>query len=680
MEVSDWRSSRKALGADLQGKQVFDSSRVLDRLGISEVSDNLVTQCRAALFEDRTTSEAILQLKRLVGNADKLTLDELEQKSGEKDEVTQDKRRREKEMYPHLRKIFEFIENFPSTTTTPQTVRYRRQFIHDPKYLTQDAHFWGFPRGAPDFSLIDLNVKSTLWRERAAFAEIKPSSKQGPKPVRTSDDTVLSLVTQCADYARLHMSARPFQLFSVGLLIFGSHFCVGIFDRDGVTFSPIHDIWAYTELFIRVVRRMACDMSPTELGQDPTAVEVPEDSSLPGAARALAGRLLGSDVPAFPSYTVSMGENNPRQWCTVGPPLWTSLSFIGRGTSIWRVVELDHGKLSNSVVVMKSAWRSSKRLAEADIYKSIVGSHPGVAKLSYGDDVHLADKVISVDLLRRCFLEEKETPVLHRLFLNTIGRPIWEYSTEIEVLKGILGAMRGHEFLYKQGILHRDVSAGNVMLPQQPAEPGCEGFLTDLEFARIVADTIYPKTTVTIQVPPVRHPSGIRTESTTRTRTTFEAEKPVLRGAAMTGTAQFMAAEILHAVILQDDRKTQGLPPVTHAATHDIESFCWVLSYSIGRHLQKPNPSTKARHEQLQKWYKSCFSHTDLALIRKSRAMGEPLELDLAALGCMSEALSSLFHLLRVHVIHHITDKEPLTYEFVMGEIEKTVNTLEKRK
>jgi hypothetical protein len=76
-------------------------------------------------------------------------------------------------------------------------------------------------------------------------------------------------VTQSADYARLFMSARPLMLFCVGILIFGTEFCVGIFDRDGVTFSPAYDMFQDTETFIRVVRSLACNLSIQELGFDP---------------------------------------------------------------------------------------------------------------------------------------------------------------------------------------------------------------------------------------------------------------------------------------------------------------------------------------------------------------------------------------------------------------------------
>lgn len=310
--------------------------------------------------------------------------------------------------------------------------------------MTVEPHTWGFPEVVPDFTLVDGEVTPTkLWRIRSAFAEIKPSSQQGPEP--SVPGTVRDIVTQCADYARLHMSARPFQLFSVGLLIFGSSFCVGIFDRDGITFSPTKHMWNDKETFIRVVRRMTSDLSPVQLGQDPTAIMLPDDSALAKASRAVARSIKLNYVESFPVFCVSVGGDDGRLWCTVGPPIWNSLSFLGRGTSIWRAAEVIKGEVVGSALfVMKSAWRSSKRLAESEIYNSIRGNHPGVAKHYFGADVQFPDGgTISVQALRHTENSALETPKLHRLFLFTLGRPLWEYSTELELLEGLRGALEG---------------------------------------------------------------------------------------------------------------------------------------------------------------------------------------------------------------------------------------------
>lgn len=275
--------------------------------------------------------------------------------------------------------------------------------------------------------------QTRLWRYRSGFVEVKPKERDGPVP--SDPMTVKEIVVQAADYARLHMSARPFQLFSVGLLIFGTKFCVAIFDRDGVQISPIKDMWDDNRIFVRVIRRLTCDISSVQLGQDPTACILSDDEAVPWQ-----NRVKEMGMRSFPTYRVTMGTGN-RCWYTLGPPIWSSLSLLGRGTSVWRVCDASNpGKL----LVLKNAWRSSERLAESIIYQAIQGSHPGVAEYEFGDDVMFpgTDRLISVNNLRDTDAIT-DTPILHRLLIATIGRPLWEYTSDLELLLGIRAALKG---------------------------------------------------------------------------------------------------------------------------------------------------------------------------------------------------------------------------------------------
>lgn len=189
-----------------------------------------------------------------------------------------------------------------------------------------EGHTKGFANCSPDLTISVMGSKtstSKLWRHRDAFGEVKPSKKQGPKAVYGT--AIPSIVTQSADYARLFMSSRPFMLFCVGILIFGTNFCVGIFDRDSIVFSPIHDMFEDTETFIRVVRTMACNLTIEELGSDPT-VHVLSDTETKN--------LGDSRTNDYPSVVLSPVGNDSRKWCTIGPPIWSSISFLGRGTRL----------------------------------------------------------------------------------------------------------------------------------------------------------------------------------------------------------------------------------------------------------------------------------------------------------------------------------------------------------
>jgi len=77
---------------------------------------------------------------------------------------------------------------------------------------------------------------------------------------------------QSADYARLFTSARPFMLFCVGILIFGTGFWVKIYNWDGVTFPLVFDMFEGTDtlIMIWVVWTLGCNLSVEEIGFDPT--------------------------------------------------------------------------------------------------------------------------------------------------------------------------------------------------------------------------------------------------------------------------------------------------------------------------------------------------------------------------------------------------------------------------
>jgi hypothetical protein len=98
----------------------------------------------------------------------------------------------------------------------------------------------------------------------------------------------------------------------------------------------------------------------------------------------------------------------------------------------------------------------------------------------------------------------------------------------------------GHQHLFELGILHRDISAGNILLSAgvEPEE-GCEGFLMDLEFAHVSSPSLNDINI--IRVAPLRHPSGHLTNATTRTHIKFD-KVAVQHGAAMTVKASYNCA------------------------------------------------------------------------------------------------------------------------------------------
>jgi len=188
-------------------------------------------------------------------------------------------------------------------------------------------------------------------------------------------------------------------------------------------------------------------MTSYQLGHDKTA-------------RLLEGHSYYQDQ--YPSFVVSMGGDRPtRQWQTYGTPIWSSLSLLGRGTATWRAVSLQ----DEQNVILKTLWRSQTRQSESDVYGCIKPGTPGVAQFSVGHDVLVPisgeiNVPVTVGWLRSYVLNDdsavqipktivavRDDPVLHRLTLKTVGRPLWDAETSEEFILGSLAALKGSTLL-----------------------------------------------------------------------------------------------------------------------------------------------------------------------------------------------------------------------------------------
>ncbi|KAF7986655.1 hypothetical protein HWV62_26490 [Athelia sp. TMB] len=257
--------------------------------------------------------------------------------------------------------------------------------------------------------------------------------------------------------------------------------------------------------------------------------------------------------------------------------------LLGHDTVVWHMFK----KTSSGVVVLKTAWRIGNRLASSKIYGALEGeTHQSPAKSVLGDDVVFLKSGHTTSFAKFRDFGEICSPALHRLFLNTLRNPIWEYNkSDSSLLKGTRAALKGHQFLYKNGILHGDVSAGNILLAsEENPKASAEGFTTDADPA---------------------HKADIDSGS--------PGQEPVPRGALMTGTMQFMAVELLQAM-----KKRQK---IAHVLYHDLESFAWVLGYSHGRYHSGSYIQTNNETELkgLQDRFLKCYGRNEPSGVINSR-------------------------------------------------------------
>lgn len=538
---------------------------------------------------------------------------------------------RERDTYPHWSKLFKYALMSFSIDDIGRALVGERVLRPD-----MDATP-GFPLVKPDFTLVDKGqALSDLWRHRAVFVEVKPLESQ--KPHITRDGTVSIIISQASTYARLHMSARPYQLFSVGLLIWGTHFAVAIFYRDVIRISPAKSVVDDFRTFIAVVRNLGNVLSDVELGQDPTVIQLSDEQTR---------ELTGDDTPdVHPSYVLKpFSSIDSRWWCTIGAAIWSSVSLFGRGTLVYLARDYKPhdendpqmgGVFGKHTVVLKTSWRSSRRNSESEIYETAREGHPGLAVYLIGDDAVGEDgQIVTAHHIRgEAVGEDVETRVLHRLLISSVGRPIWKYETDLELLKGLLAALDAHEWLFtKKNILHRDVSAGNILLALDPkkAPKGGEGFLADLDYAR--AQTIDLKEVRTVA--PVRmpgrdssgNPKYSKPDTSTKKVFGYAAAK---RGALMTGTTQFMSVRALKAMRQYQDGVPKGTigqldldSDFVHGPEDDVESFAYVLGYAVLR--KTVETTTGDAQKVLKKAFEMAFASLNLDGIIRAREVVSPL-------------------------------------------------------
>ena len=107
-------------------------------------------------------------------------------------------------------------------------------------------------------------------------------------------------------------------------------------------------------------------------------------------------------------------------------------------------------------MILKTAWRNlnSARTSESYIYLSIETPNPrGLAEFECGGDVRfpglagfpITMRNLRVDIFHRTFGDDFNQPtmVLHRLILCTVGRPLWEYALDRDLLTGFCDALEG---------------------------------------------------------------------------------------------------------------------------------------------------------------------------------------------------------------------------------------------
>ncbi|KAI0726266.1 hypothetical protein C8Q72DRAFT_784068 [Fomitopsis betulina] len=581
------------LREELKKHVFYDDPSVFKRLGVYDNDASAIARCHADYMADPLMQKHAETLAEISEDAKKRI------------------QKREKEMYGPLGDIFKFIANWGDDGAgATREFELSTGISMLPPEVATEAYTPSRNDYKPDFRLLPKRGRDlSLSLASVAFAEVKAS----PVENGATDTAVVvkGTILQCADYARYHMAFHPFWTFTVILLIAGTTFRVMIVDHEDVLLSPVHDIIGIHkpgtaaknfELFVRVVRALTRRLTDIQLGQDPSVVPISFDELAGYKDRLDTSDPLRHEIKLelgeyYPSYRILPFGNDPVEWGTLGIPIWSSMSLRGRGTQVWRVCKLVPVQggmtFSGEVHVMKSAWRDTRKVAEMDVYEQIGSpalASSGIAHSLYGDDVFYFRKLgdgkewvpLSINNIRSSggsdvSLAKSSPKTLHRIFLETLGEPLWGYQNELELLEAFSAIIKAHKFLCERGIVHRDISPGNALLRRGGP---VKGFITDFDIAH-VDDKLMTSLKNRVGKDPVRkgtdRSSGkpIMTPSSVHTVIDYTSPRP--HGETITGTIQFMALPLLAALM--------SGASVEHTASHDLESIAYLLGYTVLRRL-----------------------------------------------------------------------------------------------
>ncbi|KAG9317806.1 hypothetical protein JVU11DRAFT_2029 [Chiua virens] len=370
---------------------------------------------------------------------------------------------------------------------------------------------------------------------------------------------------QLAHYAGA-MHSMQFRNFSFSMLVETQNARFLRWDPSGAIVTAAFNYRAQPKLMAEFLWRFD-HLSAQDRGHDPTV----KPADLPNDVAARVRETLGikrNDMALYRYELPGMGGSG----YAYGPKLTTqNRSLVSRCTRNQPVVWIPasdnvvkEGPWSQErKIYMKDTWRFLSNspnivvMPEHKIYEQLY-SHkvPNIPEHVIGGDID-GGTTRTQEFVNAVWLcvKPRISPYQHyRLFHPVVGRPLYEFDCTRQLVTGVFHALEAHSHAFEDAkILHRDISAGNIILTDEG-----RGLLIDWELAKLVSD--------------------------------IGSRRP-----DRTGTWQFMSAKLL-----QDPEKHHELPD-------DLESFLHVLAWITLRYVPAIDTySVSDRHDDLSMFDEVC--------------------------------------------------------------------------
>ncbi|KAF9479360.1 hypothetical protein BDN70DRAFT_878848 [Pholiota conissans] len=368
------------------------------------------------------------------------------------------------------------------------------------------------------------------WLQVLAVVEMKRSNAE-----KKAD--WVALIKQIIGYLRRVLREQMDRRFVFGFTMSPSHVIVLIHDRSGVLVTErAIDIHQDPDLFIRLISAFAV-LTADKLGFDPTMKLYDQNKKV--AIPSYRFKTL-----AYPKARYDMRwlikMNDGKEYLTTKTlSIYRAEIMRGRGTLAWAVIPCTSSSdgsvkvFENSeVYVLKQTWRPTSIQNEIHFYvHGRAASSDNIGKICLCEEAEIEGKKDdTATLIRRGLLpipppspivgekrvrDENHEPYLYimttekgielsekgatelptprvrtRNVMATYGWPLKHFSSLKELLQVLRDAIAGHKHLYMNGVLHRDISSGNIIIaqksnPEAPDTISYGGCLIDLDRAKV---------------------------------------------------------------------------------------------------------------------------------------------------------------------------------------------------
>ncbi|KAI0359685.1 hypothetical protein OH77DRAFT_1049762 [Trametes cingulata] len=353
--------------------------------------------------------------------------------------------------------------------------------------------------GSPptDWSTIELSIEcKTHSKLRDPFEEA-PSH---PNPATILRKETLGQILSYSQFVFQHQH----RTFHFMILFLGDNARILRIDRSGIFATKKFNYKTHGEPLAEFLWRFS-HLAPAERGVDTTAELVPRDSvygklmkqkarSAPDdhARARFRESLEGEDWPWWLLHVKDEHTRKDRRFL-VGKPHFTAFGLAGRGTRGYVAVDADNAEAP--FVHLKDAWRvmHDEIDKEGAILQEL--NHKKVpyvpTLLHHGD---LGQTTRSSDLWRKYNPKAPSDQICpmkkhshYRLVVKEVGKPLTEFTNSTELLLALYCCLKAHAKAYEAGIIHRDISAGNILLYPNKKGVWC-GLLNDWELSKKVVD------------------------------------------------------------------------------------------------------------------------------------------------------------------------------------------------